>query len=293
MTGADADRSRAGFKECPLGCEGILAPSVIRVKGRTFLECPSCGLLLSAWGADEIDEVNALFNTEEGTNPGPEERERRFRRHRRILRSAPRTGKLLDVGCSAGAFLQSAARLGWEVYGVEPNPRPALRAASAGFPVYAGLLEEARFPARSFDAVTLLEVLEHLRNPLPLFREILRILRPGGVCIVTTGFRDSWTARIRGGEWPYFDTEAFGGHVCFYGRRAFERLAAQAGLVLVSLATRQVRLCEKRLVRGPRRWIYVAAQELLSVPARLFGRGQDAIVVFRNPGENVRSQEGA
>lgn len=283
MTRADACRG-PGFESCPLGCGGSPLPSDIRVKGRTFLECPSCGLLLSAWGADEIGEMNALFNTEEGTNPGPAERQRRFRRHRRLLRHAPRVGNLLDVGCSAGAFLESAARLGWEVCGVEPNPVPARRAASDGFAVHVGFLADARFPDASFDAVTLLEVLEHLCDPVPVFLEIRRLLRPGGVCIVTTGYRDSWTARFRGGEWPYFDSEAFGGHVCFYGKKAFARLAERAGLVLSSLSTRQVRLCEKRLMRGPRKWMCVTAQELLSLPARLLGRGQDATAVFRKPG---------
>jgi 2-polyprenyl-3-methyl-5-hydroxy-6-metoxy-1,4-benzoquinol methylase len=57
---------------------------------------------------------------------------------------------------------------------------------NTGCPVYAGTLQKAAFPPESFDVVTLMDVIEHVPEPVELMREIYRILRPGGVVFIVT-----------------------------------------------------------------------------------------------------------
>ncbi|MGH9073017.1 MAG: methyltransferase domain-containing protein, partial [Acidimicrobiales bacterium] len=71
--------------------------------------------------------------------PGAARRASRFVRH---LDRPPPGASLLDVGCGNGSFLLSMRQVGWRVQGTEPDTVAAARAAAAGVPVVAGLLEE-------------------------------------------------------------------------------------------------------------------------------------------------------
>lgn len=96
-------------------------------------------------------------------------------------------GRLLDVGCSYGAFMESARARGWETVGVELSANPAAFArASRGLNVFNGPVEAARFPARHFQAITLWDVIEHFDDPLGTLAELDRILAVDGVLLVFT-----------------------------------------------------------------------------------------------------------
>lgn len=96
-------------------------------------------------------------------------------------------GRLLDVGCSYGAFLQVAAERGWQAEGVELSRLTAEFARrERGLKVFSGTVEEAAFPDGSFQAITLWDVIEHFDNPVATLWELNRILAPGGILFVFT-----------------------------------------------------------------------------------------------------------
>jgi 2-polyprenyl-3-methyl-5-hydroxy-6-metoxy-1,4-benzoquinol methylase len=101
-------------------------------------------------------------------------------------------GRLLDVGAYYGLISGVAHRLGWAVAAVDNIPLPAyssLRIPERGVESAEcnACTDPLPFPERSFDVVLLTEVLEHLTySPLPLFREVHRVLRPGGLLFITT-----------------------------------------------------------------------------------------------------------
>ena len=70
--------------------------------------------------------------------------------------------------------------------------------------MFTGYLEQAQFPDSSFDAITLIEIVEHLRDAKALLAECARILKPGGIVLVTTPNAHSWTARAMGARWAGF-----------------------------------------------------------------------------------------
>jgi 2-polyprenyl-3-methyl-5-hydroxy-6-metoxy-1,4-benzoquinol methylase len=98
-----------------------------------------------------------------------------------------RSGRLLDVGCGNGAFLDRMRSSGWNVQGVEVDHKAA-RVAEEVFsvPVFVGTLEEAGHPNTTFDAITMNHVIEHVHDPIALLQECHRILKPGGDLIVVT-----------------------------------------------------------------------------------------------------------
>src|SRR6266404_3696291 len=88
----------------------------------------------------------------------------------------PEHPRHLDVGCALGSMLQEAKAAGWNPVGVETSEFAARYAGeNTGCPVHAGTLERAAFPSESFDVVTLMDVIEHVPEPLQLTREIYRI----------------------------------------------------------------------------------------------------------------------
>lgn len=116
-----------------------------------------------------------------------------FRRRLQILaRTLPRRGALLDFGCADGFFLELARAEGWEVAGVELSRQMAAEASrKLGVPVASSL---ADFSDRTFDAITLWEVVEHLPEPISELQRLRERLQPGGSLMLSTPNAGHWQA---------------------------------------------------------------------------------------------------
>lgn len=118
---------------------------------------------------------------------------------------AANKGKILDVGCAAGFFLNVAKQNGWETYGVEPS-RWMSDWGNQRFDVNIknGTLREAAFPNSFFDVVTMWDVLEHTPDPIAELEEVHRILKKGGIIIINFPNVGSKLARLAGSKWWFF-----------------------------------------------------------------------------------------
>jgi len=110
-------------------------------------------------------------------------------------------GSVLDVGAAAGFTLQGFSQAGWECFGIEPNARMAEYARQHfGLGVEAGSLETWA-STRSFDLVTMLQVLPHFVDPREALLKARNLLRLDGHLLIETWNRRSWTARLSGKAW--------------------------------------------------------------------------------------------
>ena len=280
---------RARFVEtCPVGCIAPFEATDLVLPEGALLRCTACGQLVSQIAEDDYYRSMQAFDSAAFNLPNAHESRRRFAVARRRLDRASKllgtpasAPKLLDVGCSRGDFVAAAAQLGFAAEGVEPAPHIAEAARAAGRTVHTGLLEEQKLPAVRFDVVSLFEVIEHLRAPLPLLAECKRILRPGGILLISTGNGASWTARAMKARWDYFQVAKDAGHISFFNPQSMALLAARCDFEVARIETSRVKFYEKDNV--PRRR-YVAAKlaaEMLNVPARLTNRGHDMLVYLR------------
>ncbi|MCA1709070.1 MAG: class I SAM-dependent methyltransferase, partial [Actinobacteria bacterium] len=94
--------------------------------------------------------------------------------------------RILDVGCGVGHFLVHAQQRGWEAHGTEYPEYAVEICRRHGIEMHAGPLRPENYEPESFDVVTSLGVIEHINNPLDEVRKIHALLRPGGLCWVTT-----------------------------------------------------------------------------------------------------------
>jgi SAM-dependent methyltransferase len=93
--------------------------------------------------------------------------------------------KILDLSCGGGDTAEMLARLGYHVVATDFSPPPKM---SAGIERVGGVDLNAFLPFRtaSFDAIDLIEVIEHIENQPQLIREIARVLKPSGVVLIST-----------------------------------------------------------------------------------------------------------
>ncbi len=155
------------------------------LKGQPVLSCPGCGLM-HRWPLPDPKDVEQGLRRERTLFPEQVERQRRGKEKLRawqldrVEELSPR-GKLLDVGSGYGLFLELARRNGWEAQGVELST-PEWRYSTETFKldVRQETLVSAHFPSDHFDVVTLWEVAELLTDPWSVFKEVHRILKPGG-----------------------------------------------------------------------------------------------------------------
>lgn len=111
---------------------------------------------------------------------------------------------MLDLGCRSGA-LTASYLAGNDVIGIDVDRRALLAASLRGIATcWADVEQPLPFAAEDFDVVVTGELLEHLRDPRALLRDVRRVLRPGGTLVgsVPNGFRLKNRLRFFAGREP-------------------------------------------------------------------------------------------
>jgi 2-polyprenyl-3-methyl-5-hydroxy-6-metoxy-1,4-benzoquinol methylase len=137
-------------------------------------------------------------------------------------------GRLLDIGCATGFFLDLARSQGWEVVGSEVSGFSVRYARERfGLDVRLGTLKELQFDAQSFDVITMWDVIEHVSDPMGELEEARRILRHDGLLSIITPDVGSLVARLLGRHWEEF--RRVREHVYFFSRRTMKEALRKTG----------------------------------------------------------------
>jgi SAM-dependent methyltransferase len=145
---------------------------------------------------------------------------------------APGRGRLLEVGTGAGFFLKAAERAGWQCAGLEVSADAATFARDRlSLDVKQGSAEEISYPPGTFDAAVLLEVIEHLLDPLRSLSSVWSSLKPGGVMLLSTPNFDALSRRVLGRQWAVISP---GEHLYYFTEASLAALLARAGFTGVA-----------------------------------------------------------
>lgn len=271
---------------CPVGCDAPLEVTEIILPEGPLRRCAACGQLMSCCSEERYRQSMREFDDAEGTLPKPDARQRRFVRSRRYLEQIRslldkpcHEIRLLDAGCSSGYFLSVAAQMGFVAEGVEPGGRAVQTARAAGLTVHEGLLEDVVLPERHYDAITLFEVIEHVKDALAVTQRCFGLLKKGGILVIGTGNTQSWTFKAMKSGWEYLHIDRHGGHVSFFNQESMALLALRSGFAVEKIQTRSVSLADKN-----RPVFFRAAKvlcEIMEAPARWCGKGHDMVVFMR------------
>lgn len=161
---------------------------------------------------------------------------RLFARRESDLRRHATTGRrVLEVGCAHGFLLDYLRGRGWDVEGVEVSPLSSAFARERfGLSVHTGTVESARLPPGSYDAVLLLDVLEHLHRPFDTLSRIAGLLVPGGTLVVQcpwelTHWEEALQAVLRGMRTGAIRPDSIPAHLYFFSPRTLEAVLSKGG----------------------------------------------------------------
>ncbi|HEY5884268.1 MAG TPA: class I SAM-dependent methyltransferase, partial [Pyrinomonadaceae bacterium] len=130
---------------------------------------------------------------------------------------------VLDVGCFRGDLL-SYLGPDWERYGVELSIDARSVAESRGIKIIGSSVEGLEPSDQRFDAITLVDVVEHLPRPLASLQKLAGMLKPAGLLVIFTGNTEAWSWRFAGTNYWY---SAMPEHVAFFGPDWFRWAAAK------------------------------------------------------------------
>jgi ubiquinone/menaquinone biosynthesis C-methylase UbiE len=146
---------------------------------------------------------------------------------REFLAGMPvKKGKLLDVGCGTGETMLYVRKKfkDWDIFGVDVSREAVNYAKKRGFAkTFLGNADALPFKANQFDAILLLDVIEHLDDSVSSVLEMKRVLKPGGKILVTCpALKIIWSKHDEGQ-----------GHVMRYERKEMRTLALETEMELV------------------------------------------------------------
>jgi len=134
--------------------------------------------------------------------------------------------RVLDLGCGRGGLVELIWRDVRLAAGLDPDIPSLSEHRAPGMPVLRGVGEHLPFSGNSFDIVVSVWVLEHVKDPLKVMREVARVLRPGGHFVfLTPNLRHPLVSMNRIGKAiPLLQTQLVSR---FYGRREADTFPVQ------------------------------------------------------------------
>jgi len=151
----------------------------------------------------------------------------------RLTRLVGKPGRLLEVGPAAGHLLRAAEDQGWAVTGVEASPKFARIVERSGLEVHQGVLETFDAGGAPFDAIVLIDVLEHLVDPVADLRRCRNMLASDGRIVVATCDIGSFAARYYGRKWRQYVIS----HTFYWTRRSLALAFERAGLEVLNVSS--------------------------------------------------------
>ena len=229
--------------DCPV-CGGAEHRPLFDKQGFTFVRCEDCRLVFVNPQVREdvvLREYRSAETNDLWFDVLTSERQLALDREKfgevlDLLEPFRGEGRLLDVGCSIGLFLDLARERGWSGIGLELAPRALAHARERyGLEVLDVPLEEAGFEPESFDAVGLLSVLEHTNEPLRLLGDVARVLRPGGAVYVVVPNVESLACRVLHERARTFDGR---NHLVYFSPATLADALDRAGFDVVEVTTK-------------------------------------------------------
>jgi 2-polyprenyl-3-methyl-5-hydroxy-6-metoxy-1,4-benzoquinol methylase len=124
------------------------------------------------------------------------------------------SGRLLDVGCAMGYFVQLSQKYGFDSYGFDVSEFAiTVGRKNIKNKLSIGSIDSIQYEKKSFDIITLFDVFEHLADPKKDIQKLLGFLKDDGILVLATGNTSSFFAKMNGRRWTFFNPPQ---HLFFY-----------------------------------------------------------------------------
>lgn len=205
---------------CPLGCEPgdrLILTGRDRIHARegsfNVVECTTCGLQRTNprpspasighfYPSDDYGPYQYTRGAAQVQEPSRLTAllRRIFDVRDQALPPVPR-GRMLEIGCASGKFLEEMALRGWQVEGVELDAASATAASARGLSVHQGSIDDVQLAPGTFDVVVGWMALEHFHYPISALRRLHDWTAEGGWLVISVPDSGSLEARVFGEAW--------------------------------------------------------------------------------------------
>lgn len=235
------------MKHCPI----CFSTSHRRIKVSedriALLGCQQCQAAYweDVWDQKKVQDHYGPYYTPKNSQHDPIT-QKRYHKVLDKIEELTSVGRLLDIGCGSGQFLLTAKNRGWNAMGNEVSQSAIgfLEQMKAThhmkFEVFDKNIQEVNLPSDSMDAVCMIEVVEHLEDPMGMFREAYRILNKGGVMYLTTPNFNSLSRYLVGNEWHVIGAE----HRVLFTPKALHTCLSLCGFRPETILTKNINLME-------------------------------------------------
>ena len=230
------------FPTCPI-CETdswvLVYSGSIRVgKGQDLLsevrECSSCGV--QRIPEKDCTQLHDYETTEYRSSLEQEhDIEKQFAEHDELVRFTQeaiwphslRNAKVADIGCGPGTFLDHISGISSEQYAIEPNELFGTSLQNRGYKWYQSSDVAAKVLEGQLDFVSSNQVIEHVDEPVQFVKDIFKMLRPGGLALITTPNKNDILLDLLPDSFPSFYYRVH--HRWYFDSSNMEAIAIKAG----------------------------------------------------------------
>jgi len=230
------DKKWTQYRSCPV-CENNSFVNIFNKEGGEYVKCNVCSMVyLNPVFTNEA--LTHYYQTNHSLQSEIVENDDDFyiniyNQGLDSIEKESSNGKILDVGCSSGVFLDVAKKRGWETHGVELNQKEFEYAKNKGHVVHNEILEKIDFQTQ-FNAITMWDVFEHIVEGEFYLKLMMKMLKDDGVIFLQIPSADSLAAKILQEKCNMFDGLE---HVNLYGANTIKMLAKKCGFKILSLKT--------------------------------------------------------
>ena len=280
-------------------CGETRSRPVFAAKGYDLVECADCGLAYIANQPDDA-ELARIYSGSEGYHAELKDPasaqwaaiRNTAEAHMRFMQQVPGKGRLVDIGCSTGQFLNLARMAGHGVSGIEFSDDSRTFAQDHfGLEVEPGSIHDTRLRRGSLDLVTMFDVIEHVRDPLADMAAAYRLLKPGGWFVLSTPNIDGLFPRLsrplatKLDYWPHPEPPY---HLYQFSVRTLVAALVKAGFQPGPIAHRRIPLdytfgTLATLLRSPKRAAYAAVFAPTAVLGPWIGQGDWFYLAAQKP----------
>ncbi|MAU13602.1 MAG: hypothetical protein CL607_27545 [Anaerolineaceae bacterium] len=211
--------------------------------GRGLVKCKNCGLVYVGQQPD-AEELYALygetyFHNDESGEVGYTDYIKDETNIRRTVNGRfdhiekfVTSGRLLDVGCAMGFFIDEASKRGWQVEGMDVSHFAVQYVKERfGHKAYQGSLKTLDLEEGAYDLVTMFDVIEHVPDPKGYMVEVGKLLKSGGIFELATPDVDSIPAKLTGKRWIGYKLSEE--HVYYFSVNTLRQMLDYAGFDVV------------------------------------------------------------
>lgn len=212
--------------------------------------------------------------------------------HMKFVQRIAQKGRLLDVGCSVGHFLDQARRLGFDCSGVEfSRESRAFAQQHFGLPVEGGSIHDLSHEDGSLDMITMFDVIEHVPDPSADIAKAYRLLKPGGWFVLSTPNIDGLFPKVSYklahtlNYWPHPEPPH---HIYQFSIRTLRAMLEKGGFKAGPVSHRNIALSytfgtPRNLIRMPKRLAYAALFAPFAAIGPLVNSGDWFYMAARKP----------